>query len=650
MKPVKPKNLLLLLLVFFSTCWINELFAQKLAALPYVDGFNMPIDLKHCGDDRLFVAERTGVIRIINADNSLNPVPFLDISTEISSTNSEEGFLGFAFSPDYKTSGKFYVNYTSNIAGQLTSVIKEFKVSADTNAADPASALVIITQAQPFSNHNGGNMLFGDDGYLYINFGDGGSGGDPYNNAQDLTTFLGKILRIDISQSSIAAPYTIPPSNPFYSDVTPGIKKEIWAYGLRNPWRSSIDKLTGDFWIADVGQGQVEEIDFEPKSASGGRNYGWKIMEGNTCYNSPSCNTTGLTLPLYSYTHDYGHSITGGFVYRSPQSKSLFGMYIFADYVLKWIDGIRQSNGILEGSVQHLITNSQATGNPVSFGEDRWGGLYIMFNNNNTVYRLEDTSYLRKPKAYFTATGQGGGSFLFNGLQGKNLMYQWLKDGVEILGATQPDYIASQEGSYTLKVTNSLGNSDISEPFILGIVPVRILSFTAQESHLGINLKWKTASEENSKGFAVQRKWNNEGVFKNISFIATKAANGNSSGGLSYLYTDTIARKSGQVFYRIKMENIDGSYSLSGIQAIRFSNSGIHIFPNPSKGEIHILLDDYTSHVLVSLYNNLGKKVGQYTIKQKQSVINLSAKKGIYYMQFKDMATGKTVRKKVLVE
>ena len=174
------------------------------------------------------------------------------------------------------------MDYTSVISGQLTSVIKEYKVSiADSNIADVSSALTILTQSQPASNHNGGNLMFGKDGYLYINFGDGGSEGDPDGIGQNKNTFLGKILRIDVSNSSIAQPYVVPPANPFYNDATPGIKKEIWAYGVRNPWRSSVDRLTGDLWIADVGQDAHEEVDYQPVNAAGGRNYGWNIMEGN---------------------------------------------------------------------------------------------------------------------------------------------------------------------------------------------------------------------------------------------------------------------------------------------------------------------------------------------------------------------------------
>ncbi len=407
-------------IVFFAlllTMNAKKLAAQKLAVNAYVSGLTLPIDLKTCGDDRLFVAERPGTIRVINADGTLRAIPFLDVSAKVSSyTNGEEGFLGFAFSPNYKTDGKFFVDYTANISGLLTTVIEQYKVDpSDSNVAQ-TTGLRILSQSQPFSNHNGGNLMFGKDGYLYINFGDGGSGGDPNGNGQNKNTVLAKVLRIDISNSSVRQPYKIPTTNPFYGQS--GVKPEIWAYGVRNPWRSSFDRITGDLWIADVGQGAVEEVDFQTAKAAGGNNYGWNIMEGTACYNPASgCNQTGLTLPIYDYTHAVGQAITGGYVYRSAQSKSLWGVYLFADYVAKWIDGIQQVNGTLSGPVTHYITAAQATGNPVSFGQDRLGDLYILFNNDGTVYKLEDTSYQRKPKAYFTPIDQGNGTFLLQGLQ-----------------------------------------------------------------------------------------------------------------------------------------------------------------------------------------------------------------------------------------
>jgi glucose/arabinose dehydrogenase len=237
--------------------------------------------------------------------------------------------------------------------------------------------------------------MFGKDGYLYINFGDGDAEEDPNGHSQDSTTFWGKILRIDVSNSSIAQPYVIPSTNAFYNNTTPGIKKELWALGVRNPFRSSIDRITGDFWIADVGQYHHEEVDYQPVNAPNGKNYGWNIMEGSYCFKPPiGCNMTGLTLPIYDYPHAANGSgaIIGGYVYRSAQSKALFGNYLFADLTSKWIDGIHQSNGVLTGPAVQYLDGALAPGFPISFGEDSYGDEYILYNAIGTVYKLVDTS------------------------------------------------------------------------------------------------------------------------------------------------------------------------------------------------------------------------------------------------------------------
>lgn len=650
------KNTLRCLSFCFTLLIISQkIVAQKLAANPIVSGLTLPIDLKTCGDDRLFVAERPGRIRVINADSTLRPTPFLDVSSKVSSyTNGEEGFLGFVFGPNYKTSGKFYVNYTASIAGQLTSVIEEYKVNPSDSNIALTTGLTILTQSQPYNNHNGGNLMFGPDGYLYINLGDGGNGGDPQGNGQNKNTFLGKILRIDVSNSSMAQPYNTPPSNPFYNDATPGIKKEIWAYGVRNPWKSSFDKLTGDLWIADVGQGEVEEIDYQPVNTAGGRNYGWNIMEGTACYSpSSGCNQTGLTLPIYDYTHTVGKSITGGYVYRSAQSKSLFGIYIFADYVQKWVDGISESNGALSGSVMHFITNAQATGNPVSFGEDRYGDQYILFNNNGTVYKLEDTSYLRQPKAYITTTDQGNGSFLLEGLQGRSLTYQWLKNNVVIPGATMPDYVTSVSGIYTLVVTNTLGNSDTSLPFAIGTLPLNLISFNANKiAGNRIQLQWTTSSEQNIAGYSVERKSTSETNFSGVGFVESKSVNGVSNNELNYSFTDSGVLSNSRIFYRLQIKDIDGSYTYSDIRSITFNGikNSFSFYPNPAKGFVQINIEDFNRPVEMVMYDNLGKKIKEQYLNQPNTKVNISGLRGIYIIQVSDKDGSNVARNKLVIE
>lgn len=647
----------LFLSLFFLTVIsvaFQQLKAQKLAALPYVGGITYPIDLKNCGDNRLFVAERGGRIQIINADGTLRPVPFLDITSKISSASEgEEGFLGIVFSPDYKTDGKFYVDYTGRISGQLTTFIEEYKVSAaDSNIADVSSALTLLTQSQPFTNHNGGNLMFGKDGYLYINLGDGGSGGDPYGNGQNKNVFLGKILRIDVSNSSASQPYVVPPANPFYSDAT-GVKKEIWAYGVRNPWKSSVDRITGDLWIADVGQAAVEEIDYQPANAAGGRNYGWNITEGNSCYSPPTgCNKTGITLPIYDYPHPVGNSITGGYIYRSAQSKALFGTYIFGDYVAKWIDGIKQSGGVLDGTVTHFITAAQSGGNPISFGEDIYGDQYVIFNGNGTIYQLQDTSYLRRPKAYFTPEDAGGGSFILEGLQGKNLTYQWLKDNMVVPGITSPDYTTSALGSYTLEVTNTLGFKDTSDAFILGS-SVNLTSLAAQKIPGGlVKVDWQTAAELNITGFTVQRRKDNEISFSDIGFVDSKSVNGFSNSALDYSFTDSSVLNYTKLFYRLQVEYSDGSTVYSNIAFVSadVTKNGYMIFPNPAKDHVQIYINEYTNPLEMALYDNEGRKVYEQIINQQHTTISLPAGKGVYIMQISSKDGSNKVRKKLIVD
>jgi glucose/arabinose dehydrogenase len=628
--------------------------AQKLAVVPYVSGINSPIDVKHCGDDRMFVADRGGLIRVVNADGTLRPTPFLDISSKVHQAE-EDGLLGLAFSPNYKTDGKFYINYIDSIAGVISTVIEEYKVSSsDSNIANPSSALTIIKQTQPFDNHVGGNLMFANGNYLYINFGDGDQDGDPNNYCQDVTTFLGKILRIDVSNSSPGLPYSIPSANPFYNNATPGIKKEIWALGVRNPWRSSVDKITGDLWIADVGQAAHEEIDFQPANSTGSMNYGWPIMEGSNCYRpATGCSSAGVTLPIYDYPHPFGNAVIGGYVSRTAQSKLLFGTYIFGDFASKWIDGIQQSGGVMSGGINHLITASNATGNPISFGEDRFGDQYIIFDNNQTVYKLQDTSYLLRPKAYFTPLSQGSGSYLLQGLEGRGLTYQWLRNNTVIPGATSTNYSSSAAGSYTLVVTNSLSFSDTSDIYLIGaVLPLKIVSFNAQRKPSNnIQLQWETASEQNVLEFSVLRKQSDEGAFSSIGYVQTKSLNGISNSELDYSFIDSSALANSKIFYRLKITHVDGSLSYSDVITITSSaNSGFEIYPNPASGYFQIDINEFVRPSIVIIYDLTGRKIHQQILNQPSTKIEIKGLKGVYFVQTSNADGSGMVRKKLLVK
>jgi len=333
---------------------------QKIA-----DGLHQPVYLTHAGDGsgRLFIVEQAGRIRIVQ-NGELRLDPFLDIRDLVNDGSTEQGLLGLAFSPEYASNGQFFVHY-SDANGDTT--IVRYSVSSDPNRADPDSAKIILQVDQPYANHNGGDLVFGPDGYLYIGLGDGGSQGDPQGNGQNLNALLGKMLRIDVSQE----PYGIPPDNPFINRA--GARPEVWAYGFRNPWRYSFDRETGDLYIADVGQNAYEEVNFQPASSTGGENYGWNFMEGLHAYRGQA--PDGLTMPVAEYSHEEGGcSITGGYVYRGPSLPGLNGIYFFGDYCSGYIWGLRRT---ADGD-WHKLNLWKTAYKISSFGEDEAGELYVV--------------------------------------------------------------------------------------------------------------------------------------------------------------------------------------------------------------------------------------------------------------------------------
>jgi glucose/arabinose dehydrogenase len=347
-----------------------------------VAGLSFPIYLTSPPGDlnRLFIVERAGVVRIVK-DGSLLPAPFLDISGQVS-TAGEQGLFALAFDPDYGATGRFLVHYT-DLAGDTR--LSYFQVSSDPDIADGASEQVVLSADQPFNNHNGGQVTFGPDGFLYLGLGDGGASGDPGGRGQDLSELLGSILRIDVRSAS---PYAIPIDNPFLG--VPNARAEVWSYGLRNPWRFSFDRATGDLYIADVGEGRYEEVDVSPVSAGTGRglNYGWNRMEGAHCFGGSSCDQTGLTLPTFEYSHNEGCSITGGYVYRGSAIPTLQGLYFFADFCGGWVRSFRY-----DGATATELTewpSLSAGGTIVSFGEDANGELYVIEEGGRVLKVVPD--------------------------------------------------------------------------------------------------------------------------------------------------------------------------------------------------------------------------------------------------------------------
>ena len=356
--------------------------AQRLALAPVIDGPPEPTGIYSAHDQtgRLFLVSRIGVIWIYDGENML-ATPFLDIRDRVNAANSEDGLHGLGFHPAYTTNGFFYLTYTDL---QGDSVVARFSVGMDPDVADPDSESILLEIDQPTPRHNVSQLQFGPDGFLYIGAGDGGQAGDPDDRAQDLGQLLGKILRIDVDGGS---PYAVPPDNPFTN--VPGALPEIWAYGVRNPWRFSFDRLTGDLYIADVGESLWEEVNFQPAVSGGGENYGWRRMEGFHCFDPPSdCFDPTLTLPVLEYPHGEECSITGGFVYRGAFFPHLHGLYFYADWCSGRIwaarrdgDGVWRNRELLDSSL--FIT---------TFGEDEDGELYVADSADGRIYRLVDTA------------------------------------------------------------------------------------------------------------------------------------------------------------------------------------------------------------------------------------------------------------------
>lgn len=360
--------------------------AFSVALEPFAEGFERPVFLADPGDGsgRLFVVEQGGLIRILR-DGAVDPDPFLDVTGLISTSNNEQGLLGLAFDPAFADNGEFYIAYTASTAatgeGVGDNTLARYRVAADDpDRADPASAEVLLAIPDPFGNHNGGMVAFGPDGYLYLGLGDGGSGGDPLGNGQNSDTLLGKILRLDVSGRADGKPYAVPTDNPF---VDGGGSPEVWVLGLRNPWRFSFDRETGDLWIADVGENQMEEIDLLPAGSPGGANFGWNVMEGSACFAVDDCDPSPFVSPVAEYTHEFGCSVTAGYVYRGPADPSLDGTYLFADYCTGAFWGLGQ-----DAAGAWILSEPIQTGlNVSSFSEDGEGNVYVI-DLNGAIYRI----------------------------------------------------------------------------------------------------------------------------------------------------------------------------------------------------------------------------------------------------------------------
>ncbi|MDX2134540.1 MAG: PQQ-dependent sugar dehydrogenase [Saprospiraceae bacterium] len=426
----------------------------KLELQPFASGFERPVDIAHAGDNRLFIVEQDGFIWILDSLGNRSPKPFLDIDARVRSTGNEQGLLGLAFHPDYAQNGYFYVNYTRTPDGD-TRVSRFTRSATNPDSADANSELILLVVDQPANNHNGGCLKFGPDGYLYTSLGDGGGANDPQNFAQNKKSLLGKMLRIDVNAGP--DPYRVPNDNPFVNDTT--YLPEIWSLGWRNPWRFSFDRLTGDMWVADVGQDTREEIDFEPAGV-GGRNYGWRCYEGALPFNTAGCQpAANYTFPVFDYDNaSLGCSVTGGFVYRGSRFPELNGLYLFADFCSGRWWGTRYDAA--DSTFNTVLLANLTDFEYAAFGEDVRGELYVAELSGGRILRIEDRCADFAVDGAVSGSpvcpGANGGSIELSATGGSNpIQYLWA-DGV-----AGPVRSALPAGVYAVTATDGQGCSRV---------------------------------------------------------------------------------------------------------------------------------------------------------------------------------------------
>jgi hypothetical protein len=463
----------------FTFLWLllaSYLPAQTIQLTPVSPAMPWLVGAKQAGDDRMFLIGQNGYIQILNADGQILPTPFLDWSTKIK-LDGEQGLLGLAFHPNYAVNKQFFIFYSRVGTGE-TVVSRMTTAANDPNTADLSTEQELLSFPHPLPNHVGGSLEFGPDGYLYISIGDGGAFEDPNNNGQNTTHWLGKILRIDVDQGN---PYTIPPDNPFIS--LSSVLPEIWCTGLRNPWRMTFDRLLGDTWIGDVGQKAREEVNFVP-AGGGGLNFGWSCGEGTLPFR-PCTNTPIFTDPLFEYDHIPGSncsgSITGGYVYRGTKWGALWGKYLFTDFCTGEIRALtREDNTVSVVSLGNFTPFDY-----VSFGEDQAGELYLAGYFSNKLHKIASTdcspvAQIIAPDTIFTCSGVPiGQSLEAYGYASSGMLFQWMKDGVEIADAQLGTFLTSEPGQYQVLVrVPGSACSAVSNPIVVQALPPITTSFS----------------------------------------------------------------------------------------------------------------------------------------------------------------------------
>lgn len=585
----------------------------------FATGFPGAVDIKHAGDNRIFIVQQSGFIRIVDTSGTINPVPFLNIQSQVS-IGSEQGLLGLAFSPNYATDGRFYVNYT-DLSGN--SHIARFIVSANPDVADLSSQENILDVAQPFANHNGGDLRFGVDGYLYCAFGDGGAGGDPGNRAQDLQQYLGKILRINVD---VPSGYSIPGDNPFFG--SPTALDEIWAYGVRNPWRNSFDRITNDYWIGDVGQNLHEEIHFQPASSTGGENYGWRCYEGNSAYNTAGCGAiTNYVFPVYDYPHsgaNSGCSVTGGNVYRGAIFSAMFGKYFFSDFCSNDIYSLTKNDTVFTFALENNSVNGDGFG---TFGEDKYGELYIAGNSTGNIYKI--TSAFCNPTAFISVDDTinfCGDTLVISSPLGAGFFYAWFRDGIGVQASGNNTLAVTQSGNYYVQVLAGNGCSSVSDSVYVNLQSAPSVSFTGLPVFICLN-----QSAVSLTGIPPGGTFSGNGI-TGSTFDPVAAGQGSHKITYSYVAASGCTASASQIIA------VDACVSVEENSFI----TQLNISPNPGNGEINL--------EITALKNNNSAEVEVFNVFGQVcylTALNIQAgnnsfsfdldnlKKGVYFLKLK---------------
>jgi glucose/arabinose dehydrogenase len=619
-KKITMRSLFLFLSSFLFT--VNVFAQPQFSFQSYLSGLTHPLYITHAGDERMFVVEKSGIIKVVQP-GSTTPTVFLNITSLVKytgSTNSEQGLLGLAFHPDYKNNGYFYVNYTKDTSiSNGPTIIARYSVSNnDSNVANPNSAQIILNIPQPFTNHNGGCLQFGSDGYLYIGMGDGGSANDPNGYGQDKLTLLGKMLRIDVN----AATYSIPSTNPYYGMAS--ARNEIWAYGLRNPWRFSFDRITQDLWMGDVGQNAWEELNFQPAASTGGENYGWRCYEGNNSFNTSGCpSQSTMVFPFYEYGHNTagGYSVTGGYVYRSAKYKGAWGYYLFSDAVNQHLWATIKNNTVFNTT---KVMNGTAGSSNVSFGQDIYGGLYIVKHSGGTVQRIVETG-TKQPKAFVFNSGSvnnicEGNNYELKALYHPDLNYEWQKDGQTISGTNNSvTHFATESGLYRVIVSDpTVAQSlpDTSETTQVIVVPASVSSL--QQNNYTVDV--------NDAAFQIDvtiqgGTFSGTGVDSSGLFTPSLAGLGTHQIVYTTMYFGCPQRDTATIV-------VTGTVGINDVN----NNNGIQIFPNPNHGRFNVVSTETILKITVT--DILGKVILSYAPNQSQFLIQTNeTANGIYFVK-----------------